>query len=111
MAAHGLAAVLLAVGIVGMLVHLLHRHARRDLYLTAPPGSIGASMALAFHAGFGASLTPYDDGESIGRKLRSMRFSMDRRTGAILAEEVDDGDAVTPLTRSSEETLKGYKDY
>ncbi|TFY67392.1 hypothetical protein EVJ58_g1660 [Rhodofomes roseus] len=111
LAAHGLAAVLLTVGIVGMIVHLLHRHARRDLYLTAPPGSIGASMALAFHAGFGASLTPYDDGESIGRKLRSMRFSMDRRTGAILAEEIDDGDAAMPLTRSSEETLKGYRDY
>ncbi|EED79611.1 predicted protein [Postia placenta Mad-698-R] len=53
LAAHFLAMGLLTVGVVGAIIHYLHLPYRRRLHLTAPPGSIATSVALAFHSGFG----------------------------------------------------------
>ncbi|OBZ73388.1 hypothetical protein A0H81_07130 [Grifola frondosa] len=88
LAGHGLATLLFIVGLTGLVLHTLHRRHRRTLYLTAPPGSIASSLALAYHSGFGELLTPYDDEKSMQRKLASLRFGFDMRTGAIVAEEV-----------------------
>lgn len=89
LAAHFLAMGLLTVGVVGAIIHYLHLPYRRRLHLTAPPGSIATSVALAFHSGFGDRLRPYDDDKSMMRKLSNFRFVTDTRTGAIIAEELN----------------------
>ncbi|OCH83681.1 hypothetical protein OBBRIDRAFT_799665 [Obba rivulosa] len=81
--AHALATILLCVSVSGIILHLLHRYERRKLYLTAPP---------AYHSGAGDLLVPYEDEQGMLRRLAGMRFRLDRRTGAIVAEEVESGD-------------------
>ena len=39
-------------------------------------------------------LYPFDDKQTIRAKLNNLRFSLDRRTGAIVADEIEDGDEV-----------------
>ncbi|KAH9923793.1 hypothetical protein B0H21DRAFT_153867 [Amylocystis lapponica] len=90
---HGLASLLLVIAVTGMIVHILHRMHRRDLYLTMPPGSIAASLALAYHSGIGEILVPYDTEEDMLHKLRGLHFGLDRRTGAVVAEEREDYDS------------------
>lgn len=68
-------------------MHLLHRHVRRKLYLTAAPGTVASTIALTSHSGFGELLYPYDDEKAIRAKLANLRFSLDGRTGAIIADE------------------------
>ncbi|EKM51190.1 uncharacterized protein PHACADRAFT_200015 [Phanerochaete carnosa HHB-10118-sp] len=87
LAAHGLAGLLMLIGLTGIAVHLLHRHMRRGLYLSAAPGTIASVVALTSHSGFGDLLYPYDDPRAIRAKLANLRFSLDRRTGAIVADE------------------------
>jgi hypothetical protein len=87
--AHALASILFTIGLFGLFVHIMHRHARRNLWLTTPPGSIAAIVSLTARSGFGDLLLPYDDTRTIGRKLRGLTFRLDRRTGAIVAD--DDG--------------------
>jgi hypothetical protein len=77
------------MGLTGIVVHLINRRARRKLRLTAPPGSIAAIVSLTSRSGFGDLLLPYDDQESIKRKLAGLKFGLDPRTGAIVAD--DDG--------------------
>lgn len=91
LAAIALSALLILTGLVGLIVHALHLRIRRlnQLHLTAEPGSIASSLALSSHSGFGDLLVPYDDRQSMRRKLGALRFSLDRRTGAIVAEEYD----------------------
>ncbi|KII84757.1 hypothetical protein PLICRDRAFT_94907 [Plicaturopsis crispa FD-325 SS-3] len=84
---HALAVVLFLIGIVGIVVHFIHSRARRNLYLTSPPGSIAAIVSLTSRSGFGDLLLPYDDEETLRRKLSGLRFRLDRRTGAIVADE------------------------
>ena len=72
---------------MGTAIHLWHRHVRRNLYLTAHPGSIASIIALTSHSGFGELLYPYDDKAAMRRKLANLRFSLDKRTGAIIADE------------------------
>ena len=67
-------------------MHLAHLRARRKLYLTVHPGSIAAVVALTSHSGFGELLYPYDDKATIKRKLAGLRFSLDPRTGAVVAD-------------------------
>ena len=87
LAAHVLSAILLAIALAGLFVHISHRRARRNLWLTAPPGSIAATVALTSRSGFGELLLPYDDEATIRRKLTGRKFYLDQRTGAILADD------------------------
>lgn len=89
LAAHALAALLIVIGFAGVGIHLAHRRARRALRLAAAPGTLGAALALTSHSGFGALLYPYDDAPTIAAKLHALRFSLDRRTGAVVANEYD----------------------
>lgn len=70
----------------------MHRHTRRNLWLTSPPGSIAAIVSLTSRSGFGELLVPYDDVKSMKEKLSGLRFRLDRRTGAILADDNGTGD-------------------
>ena len=54
------------------------------------PGSIAATVALTAHSGFGELLYPYDDLQTIRRKLGKMLFSVDKRTGAVVADVYED---------------------
>ncbi|KAF9076671.1 hypothetical protein BDP27DRAFT_1442696 [Rhodocollybia butyracea] len=90
---HSLAIFLFFVGIVGIVLHIINRRQRRGLYLTNPPGTIAATIAMSSHSGFGELLMPDDDEETLERKLSDLRFSIDRRTGAIVAS------AFVPPTR------------
>ena len=44
---------------------------------------------MTSRSGFGDLLLPYDDTPTISRKLRGLKFRLDPRTGAIVAD--DDG--------------------
>ncbi|KAJ2925985.1 hypothetical protein H1R20_g11092, partial [Candolleomyces eurysporus] len=89
--AHFLASILILTGIGGIIVHVLHRNQRKKLRLSAEPGSIGATMALTARSGFGTLLTPYDGELTMEKRLESLRFGLDKRTGAIIAESDDEG--------------------
>jgi hypothetical protein len=85
--AHSLALILLIVGFSGLYINTTHRHDRRHLHLTSPPGTIASIVALTSRSGFGELLMPYDDMPAMRRKLAGLRFRLDGRTGAILAED------------------------
>lgn len=86
-AGHSLATLcLLTAGIIFCL-HFWHFRERRDIYLAHPPGSIGSSVALTSHSGFGELLMPYDNMPTFSRALAPLRFRLDRRTGAIVVDD------------------------
>lgn len=89
LAGHALAILLIAIGLIGIAIHLAHRHVRRRVHLVTHPGTIGSVVALTSHSGFGELLYPFDDKRTIRRKLAHLRFSLDRRTGAIVADEIE----------------------
>ncbi|KIK54647.1 hypothetical protein GYMLUDRAFT_231808 [Collybiopsis luxurians FD-317 M1] len=82
---HALAILLFFIGFAGVFLHIINRRQRRGLYLSTPPGTIAATIAMTSHSGFGELLMPYDDEETLQNKLSDLRFSIDRRTGAIVA--------------------------
>ncbi len=88
-ASQALALLLIGIGLVGIVTHLLHRRQRRNLYLTSAPGTIATIIALSSHSGFGELLYPYDNKKAIREKFANLRFSLDRRTGAIVADEYE----------------------
>ena len=117
---HGLAVILFLIGASGIVFHIMHFRERRRLRLTSPPGTIGGIVSLTAHSGFGTLLLPYDTERDMKRKLRGLRFSLDRRTGAIIAEDVDDeGEGQTlwaaksdaSLLSSDGRSLPGYNPY
>ncbi|KAG7442199.1 uncharacterized protein BT62DRAFT_922821 [Guyanagaster necrorhizus] len=100
---HALALLLFVIGFIGTFLHIINRRQRRHLFIASPPGSIGGIVSMTSHSGFGQLLVPYDSEESIERKLKGLRFRLDKRTGAIVAEDDDvgeyeaDGDGVALL--------------
>lgn len=85
--AHLLAAILLLTGLAGIVVQLIHRRLRENLFLAARPGSIAAAVSLTSQSPFRKLLDPHDNDETMRRKLERLRFSFDRSTGAIVATE------------------------
>jgi hypothetical protein len=84
--AHALAAILFVTGFSGLVLHLQHRRARRHLFLAHTPGSLASTVALTGRSGFGELLVPYETDKSLTAKLRGLRFRLDERTGAVLAD-------------------------
>ncbi|CAL1702679.1 unnamed protein product [Somion occarium] len=89
LASIALSVIFIVIGVLGIVLHTLHLRIRRrsGLYLTTEPGSIATSVALTSHSGFGQLLYPYDDRSMMQKKLQGFRFSLDKRTGAIVADE------------------------
>lgn len=87
LSAHLLSVLFICIGITCLIIHILHKRSRRNLWLTSPPGSIAAIVSLTSRSGFGELLLPYDDVTRMNRKLTGLTFRLDRRTGAIVAEE------------------------
>ncbi|THU95687.1 hypothetical protein K435DRAFT_778878 [Dendrothele bispora CBS 962.96] len=83
---HALALLLIGVGIIGIFVQVFHRRQRRRLYLTNPPGTIASIIAMTSHSGVGQLLMPYDKERELEKKLKDLRFGMDKRTGAIVVD-------------------------
>ncbi|KAG0704064.1 hypothetical protein DFH29DRAFT_398763 [Suillus ampliporus] len=82
-----LSVLFMCIGIASPIVHILHKRSRRNLYLTSPPGSIASIVSLTSRSGFGELLLPYDDVERMKSKFSGLTFRLDKRTGAIVAEE------------------------
>lgn len=78
---------LISIGITCLIIHILHKRTRRNLWLTSPPGSIAAIVSLTSRSGFGQLILPYDDEERMKNNFAGLTFRLDRRTGAIVAEE------------------------
>lgn len=98
--AHLLSSLMILIGITGLIVHTLHARSRRKLWLTSPPGSIAAIVSLTSRSGFGELLLPYDNESRMRSRLIGLKFRLDQRTGAIVAEEdsgFDAGDKVSLL--------------
>ncbi|TDL20468.1 hypothetical protein BD410DRAFT_805027 [Rickenella mellea] len=111
LATYGLAAILFTVGLSGLALVAWFRHERKRIYLHAFPGSIAATLALTSRSGFGELLIPYDTEYSMKTKLDGLRFSLDKRTGAIIAD--DDGMEDPEITigrerRESKMSLLGH---
>lgn len=114
MPAHILAITLILTGIVGIFIQLISRQQRKQLLLAAPPGSIASAIALTSRSGFGVCLVPYDDELSLKEKLDGLRFRLDKRTGAILADEIETdksgrpgSDDVSPLLSNNTTSRTG----
>ncbi|EKM82087.1 hypothetical protein AGABI1DRAFT_55238 [Agaricus bisporus var. burnettii JB137-S8] len=82
---------LVLVGLSGLIVHIINYRQRRRLLLTTPPGTIASITALTVRSGFGNLLLPYDNTKELDKKLKGIRFRLDKRTGAIVADEVEEG--------------------
>lgn len=82
-----LSPLVIIIGLVGFVVHYLHRRTRRKVWLTSRPGSIAAIVSLTSRSGFGELLLPYDDERRMQDNLSGLTFRLDQRTGAIVAEE------------------------
>lgn len=76
-------------GVIGVFIHFNHRRQRKTLLLATQPGSIASVVALTARSGFGELLLPYDDELTLENKLDGLRFRLDRRTGAILADDYE----------------------
>jgi len=87
LATHALSSICLLTSAIIFTLHFLHLRERRPIYLAHPPGSIGSAVALTSHSGFGELLLPYDDIATFSRALAPLRFSLDRRTGAIVVDD------------------------
>ncbi|KAI0300667.1 hypothetical protein B0F90DRAFT_1629338 [Multifurca ochricompacta] len=87
LAAHLLAVLCMLAAAIVFGLHFWHFRERRDIYLAHPPGSIGSAVALTSHSGFGDLLMPYDNVATFSRALAPFRFSLDRRTGAIVVDD------------------------
>ncbi|KAF8259241.1 hypothetical protein EI94DRAFT_1616713 [Lactarius quietus] len=87
LATHTLSSICLLSSAIIFTLHFLHLRERRPIYLAHPPGSIGSAVALTSHSGFGELLLPYDDYTTFSRALAPLRFSLDRRTGAIVVDD------------------------
>ncbi|KAJ7280296.1 hypothetical protein C8J57DRAFT_1124912 [Mycena rebaudengoi] len=87
--AHILAFLLFGTGFLGVFLHLIGRRQRRNLFIAAPPGTIASAVALTSRSGFGELLLPYDNLMTMEKKLDGLRFRLDKRTGAILADEYE----------------------
>ncbi|KAF5392076.1 hypothetical protein D9757_003317 [Collybiopsis confluens] len=100
---HALALLLFFIGFVGIFLHIINRRQRRGLYLSTPPGTIAATVAMTSHSGFGELLWPSDDEKLLETKLSGLRFGIDRQTGAIVASPAprmaDDGQVLVGETR------------
>ncbi|KAF9221127.1 hypothetical protein BS17DRAFT_785959 [Gyrodon lividus] len=118
--AHLLSVLLIMIGLLGLIVHYIHKRTRRNLWLTSPPGSIAAIVSMTSRSGFGELLLPYNDEQRMRDNLAGLTFRLDRRTGAIVAEEdlgvteggdsmallghkrgYSDGDSLSPFSRTS----------
>ncbi|KAK0470651.1 hypothetical protein IW261DRAFT_1573086 [Armillaria novae-zelandiae] len=89
---HALALLLFVIGFIGTFLHIINLRQRRHLFIASPPGSIGGIVSMTSHSGFGQLLVPYDSEKNIEQKLKGLRFRLDKRTGAIVAEDDDAGD-------------------
>lgn len=88
---HFLAFCLFAIGFTGLFVRFINHRQRKKLILAAPPGSIASITALTARSGFGELLLPYDNEAELEKKLSGIKFRLDKRTGAIVADELDEG--------------------
>ena len=87
--AHALAILCIFTGIIGIVLHILNRRQRKKLILATPPGSIASIVALTSRSGFGELLLPYDNELALEKKLDGIRFRLDSRTGAIVADDYE----------------------
>jgi len=98
--AHIFAFILIFTGVIGTFIQVVGRRRRKRLLLTAPIGNIASTIALTSRSGFGELLLPYDDELTMEKKLDGLRFRLDKRTGAILADEVETEKRVDDATSS-----------
>ncbi|KAJ7034666.1 hypothetical protein C8F04DRAFT_1182944 [Mycena alexandri] len=87
--AHILAFLLFASGFLGVFLQIINRRQRRNLFLAATAWVNRGCSRLTSRSGFGDLLLPYDDITTIEKKLDGLRFRLDKRTGAILADDYE----------------------
>jgi hypothetical protein len=92
---------LILTGFIGIFLQVISWHKRKHLLLAAPPGSIASTIALTSRSGFGMRLVPYDDERELKEKLDGLRFRLDKRTGAILADEIESPRLTRPQSLGS----------
>ncbi|KAH6904972.1 hypothetical protein BKA70DRAFT_1294535 [Coprinopsis sp. MPI-PUGE-AT-0042] len=107
--AHFLASLLILTGIVGIYLHAVNRRQTKNIHLAVLPGTIAGTVALTSRSGWGELLTPYDDIIVLEQKLDDLRFTLDKRTGAIIADDYRPepmGRAGTPDAMSNDQDVR-----
>ena len=84
---HFLSSICILTAAVLLVLHFMHRRRRRNIRLAHSPGTICSAVALTWHSGFGELLMPYENEAQFSRKLASLRFCLDRLTGAIVLDD------------------------
>ncbi|KAG8938600.1 hypothetical protein FRC03_007077 [Tulasnella sp. 419] len=96
-AAHSFTAALLLVAILGTCVHISHARARRNVYISLDPGTIGATISMSSHSTFISRLDAGYDEEDISKALNGMKFGISPRTWQISPRGEDGLDQVAAV--------------
>ena len=86
MATHLLSVGLIVFGILGVVIHFLHKSEREPLILQHSPGTIASAVAITSDSDFGQLIHGHQRTEDIIQALRDKRFRIDRTTGKIVVE-------------------------
>jgi hypothetical protein len=88
--AHCLAGLLIAVAILGAILHYIHWRSRKNLYLASQPGSVAHYMSILSEAQRVSlqepqqgHIGPLDDDKTMLQKLRGTRFMLDPNGGLV----------------------------
>ncbi|KIJ42840.1 hypothetical protein M422DRAFT_779902 [Sphaerobolus stellatus SS14] len=90
LAAYLLTAILLGNAIMGAIVHLAHKRARRMAPFPRQPNTLAAAFALTLDSNVGDIVKGYDDNETLDETLGNRVFFLDKTTGGIHVEN-DEG--------------------
>ncbi|KIJ42852.1 hypothetical protein M422DRAFT_253949 [Sphaerobolus stellatus SS14] len=83
LAAYLLTAILLGNAIMGAIVHLAHKRARRMAPFPCQPNTLAAAFALTLGSNIGDVVKSHDDNETLEDTLANKMFVLDRKTGGI----------------------------
>jgi len=99
---HCLSSICILTAAVLLVLHFMHHRQRRNIRLAHNPSTICSAVALTWHSGFGDMLMPYENEAEFSRRLASLRFCLDRSTGAIVVAD----SAIAKAGEVSKPTLK-----
>lgn len=90
-AVHLLTVALLILALFGTLIHLLHRHDRRQLRFLHQPGTIASAVSIAGHTNTSALIAKagHTEEEEMRAVLQDRKFRIDPRTMRIVMEGED----------------------
>ncbi|KAG8853833.1 hypothetical protein FRB96_007973 [Tulasnella sp. 330] len=82
---------LIAIAVLAIFVHINHRKARKDVYISTDTALIAAAITMTSESSWTKVLSAGDDEAAVARKLKGKRFGISKRTWQIVAEDDEEG--------------------